>query len=325
MIKELSQYENLGTPHFFYELFQQLVVPSEEWTYKNIREYFYNRIVDGYYIFDGCIPLIETIGAVVINDNEVIKINPIIRNHLEDEKIFSRKLLEMILSTAKNDEIFQNIFCTENLSYDTVNRLVQIDNSAFELRYANFRQLLINFYFLQYNINSNIKKLVINPNIRDLFDEELLPFLKRGKIGLSQLKKNLEQNNIYGEQAESFVLEFEKSRLSSHIKVENIEIISEYDVAAGYDIVSYENNDSIQFDRFIEVKSFSGDVSFHWSRNEIDTARIKKDSYFLYLVNREMTFIDGYSPLIIQNPYEKIIENSNVWSKTIEGYFVTKN
>ena len=75
--------------------------------------------------------------------------------------------------------------------------------------------------------------------------------------------------------------------------------------------------------RFIEVKSFSGNESFFWSRNEIDVAKIKENEYFLYLVDRTKMNNDGYEPIIIQNPYEHVLNNEQ-WSKRIEKYYLSK-
>lgn len=322
MLKEFNYYENLGSPKFFHELFQQLAVPNRKWTKSNIREYFYNRVVDNQIIFDGCLPLAEEIGAVVVDQQGFVSMNPLLHASLINEKYLANKLLEMIILTAKKDELFHDIFCSKNISYDIIYRLIQIESGAFSFRYANFRQLLISFSFLYPHPDQNIRKFIVNSRYKILFDRELMPEIKKRKVGIDELEKLLEQKQIYGKEGEAFVLEYEKFRLASHINVNLIEIISEYDVAAGYDIVSYEDINSIGYDRFIEVKSFSGALSFHWSRNEIDVARIKKDSYFLYLVDREKITKVGYSPTVIQNPYKVIMESQSGWDKRVDSYSI---
>ena len=89
-------------------------------------------------------------------------------------------------------------------------------------------------------------------------------------------------------------------------------MISEEFVNAGYDIESFNASDSISIDRFIEVKSYDGEKSFFWSKNEIDKAKELKDRYFLYLVNRKQIGIPSYKPHIIQNPYSRVFEN-DLW------------
>src|SRR5688500_15368761 len=103
MLEELNRYENLGTPKFFIELFGQLNTATTPWTRINVQTYFYNRIVDGDYVFDGCLPLAEAIGAIQINEDGIITISaPVIRS-LVSEKYLSNKLLEMIVVATKED------------------------------------------------------------------------------------------------------------------------------------------------------------------------------------------------------------------------------
>lgn len=324
MLKELNHYENLGSPTFFYELFGQLKNAEQPWNVSDVRNYFYNRVVDDYSIFDGGLPLAEAIGAITIDKSGFITLNKSIEQTLVNERYLSNKLLEMILLSVREDEIFHDIFCSENISYDIIYRLIQIESGAFGFRYANFRQLLINFSFLYQHPDKNIRKFIVNSKYKILFDKELMPEIKRRKIGIDELEKVLEQKQIYGKEAESFVLKYEKERLFTHPRVHLVEIISEYDVSAGYDVVSYGNLESVEYDRFIEVKSFSKTPTFHWSRNEIDVARIKKDFYFLYLVDREQFSKEGYHPLIIQNPYKVIMENPSEWEKRVDSYSITK-
>ena len=326
MLKELSQYENLGTPKFFHELFLQLNISDRKWTRNNIREYFYNRVIDNLTIFDGCLLLAEQIGAIITDKDGIVHLNQSLCSSLVSEKYLSNKLLEMILVEAKNDEIFNNIFCSRYISYDIIYKLIQIEIAAFQFRYANLRQLLISFNFISVHPDKNIRKLIVNSKYKKLFDQELMPEIKRRKIGVGELEKMLEQKQICGKEAESFVFEFEKKRLASHPKLGNIEIISDYDVAAGYDIVSYEDENSTENDRFIEVKSFSGTLSFHWSNNEIDVSRIKKTKYFLYLVDRDKMNEDNYEPRMVRNPHKEIMEMglNSIWDKKAEGYFIVE-
>ena len=65
-----------------------------------------------------------------------------------------------------------------------------------------------------------------------------------------------------------FVLCFEKVRIG-HPLCENIKRISEIDVSAGYDIVSFNSSQSQKLDRFIEVKAISNN-GFYWSKNEFE-------------------------------------------------------
>jgi len=321
MLNELRHYENLGSPKFFWELSNQLENVEKIWTSQNIQEYFFNRIIDGRTIFDGCLPFAKAIGLIKINSNNIVRLDSSFVGFLVNERYLYNKIIERIFLTLRKDEAFYEIFCSENVSYDIVYHLVQINNSAFRFKYRNLRQLLIDFNFLNPHPDQQIHKLIINSKYKKFFDRHVLDEIKKRKIGIDHLQRILEQKSIYGEEAETFSYHHEVKRLSLHPNLQNVKKISEYDVSAGYDIVSYENIHSVEYDRFIEVKSYSGSPNFHWSRNEIDIARIKKDKYYLYLVDRNRIKDEDYTPLIIKNPYESVLDAPN-WSKIIEGYFI---
>ena len=325
MLDVLSRYENLGTPQFFSELFNQLNAVSRGWTSNHVQEHFFNRIIDGNHVFDGCLPLAESIGAVVVSNDGFITLHPSLVPALVSESYLKNKFLEMVLISAKKDDLFHQIFCSDYISYDIIYRLIQIDVGAFRFRYANFRQLLLTFDFLFPHPDSNIKKYIVNSKYKKLFDRELMPEIKKRKLGIDELEKLLEQNHIHGEEAEIFVEEYERKRLVTHPDLRKIERISMYDTGAGYDIVSFDDLDSHETNRFIEVKSFSGVPNFFWSRNELDAARVKKGSYFLYLVDRDKMINPNYHPIIISDPCHRVINDDKTWTKRIEKYFINLN
>ncbi|MDQ6756770.1 MAG: DUF3883 domain-containing protein, partial [Bacteroidota bacterium] len=161
-----------------------------------------------------------------------------------------------------------------------------------------------------------IKKFIINPRYKKLFDKTILPEIKKLKIGIEEFQMSLAQKQMYGEEAEIYTLEYERKRLDNK---EGIDWVAEYSVAEGYDISSYKTKDSLINDCFIEVKSYVGSPYFFWSRNEIDMSRIKGENYFLYLVDRDKIKRPGYQPLIIQNPFKNVLQ-SDKWEKQIEKY-----
>lgn len=313
MLKELNQYDNLGSPKFFWELLCQLQNNKELWTTDNVRDYFFNRIIDEKSVFDGCLPLVIALDIVRVDQDKILSMNQSFAPFLVDEKYLRIKILERLLQVLKDDEVFLEIFCSENVSYDVVYHLIQIENSAFSFRYSNFRQLLISFNFLNQHPDQKIHKFIIDHKYRRLFDKFVLPEIKRRKIGIEKLEEILEQKQIHGAEAEEFVVTFEKQRLFNHSKLQDIQKISDYDVSAGYDVISYNDIDSTEYNRFIEVKSYEGNERFYWSKNEVSQARIKRDEYFLYLVDRKK-MNDNYEPLIIQNPFENVF-SSDLWVK----------
>jgi hypothetical protein len=325
MLKELSRYENLGTPKYFWELAHLLHGESKSWNIDNIGQHFFNRSIEGKSVFDGCLPFAESTKLITISGTGIVTLSPIFETYILNEKYLRNKIVQTLFEALKDDDMFHEIFCSETLSYDIIHRSVQISNSAFLSRYANFKQLLINFGFLAPHPDIKVRKLIIAPSYKKLFDSYALPEIKKRKVGIEEFEKGLAQKQIYGDEAEDFVLDYEKKRLTGHLKIEKIEKISQYDAGAGYDVVSYDDLTSLEPNRFIEVKSYSGSPSFFWSRNEMDTARVKKDSYFLYLVDRSKVQFDGYKPLIVQNPHLNILENPAQWSKRVESYHIVSS
>jgi hypothetical protein len=322
MLDELSGYENLGTPAYFAELFGFLNGSETDCKTHDIAARFFNRVIDDRQIFDGCLPLLKHAGAVHVNDSGTVVISSELLPALLSDNYLKNKLLEMILIAAKKDDRFFDLFSSNHLSFDIIYRRIQIETAAFSFRYANFRNLLISFSFLDPHPDQNIRKYLINPKFKKLFDRELLSEIKRRKVGVDELYNQIEANRIAGTDAEIFVEEYERRRLSDHTSKDRIQRISDYDTKAGYDVVSFENNDSTEIDRFIEVKSYSSKVGFFWSRNEMDVARIKGSSYYLYLIDRDSMQSGDYAPSIIQNPFENILADGN-WTKRVENYYIT--
>ena len=107
------------------------------------------------------------------------------------------------------------------------------------------------------------------------------------RISLAELEGLLEIRQEQGLAAESWVLEYERARLRAagcEIEARAVSIVSESDVAAGYDIESFDGlSEDLKPDRFIEVKSTGGSaLIFIWSRNEYAKAAELGDRYWIY-------------------------------------------
>ena len=142
---------------------------------------------------------------------------------------------------------------------------------------------------------------------------------KHKQLSLEQLKRQLEKKEHAGEKAEVFVFEYERKRLGQPLS-EKVRRISEIDVTAGYDIVSFDSNQSQEPDRFIEVKAISN-AGFYWSRNEYEIAKLKGNTYYLYLVNLNRIVEQDYSPQMIKNPAINIMDTDE-WFVESQSYYV---
>lgn len=154
-----------------------------------------------------------------------------------------------------------------------------------------------------------------------LLTESVTCVKKRKAMSLEQLKKRLENNELAGEKAELFALEYEHRRLGPEGGTK-VKRISDIDVSAGYDIVSVNTPDSLKTNRFIEVKAIS-EAGFFWSKNEYEVAKLLATDYYLYLIDLTKIYDDNYEPEIINNPAQQITENS-LWLIEPQSYHIQK-
>lgn len=192
------------------------------------------------------------------------------------------------------------------LRFDTIKDKYYIQRHGFPINAAVFRNVLIQLSALSER-GDGTGSLELSDRYEAIF-AKVQKNAKR-KMSLEALKKQMEKQELQGETAEAFVLEYEIARLAESSFAEKIKRISDIDVSAGYDIVSFENDSSSEYDRFIEVKSYLGQPHFYWSNNEIEIATLYGEKYFLYLVSIEKIGKTDYRPTIIRNPAKSVIES----------------
>ena len=317
MLKDLSKYPNLGTPVYYFQLIEAIKESRVAWTINDLEKLFHSRIIDGNVVYDGCIKLALTIGILNQKCKKVELNHPLIQGSEDQEKL-SQIILTRLFDTLSKDKTFYEIFNAQNLSYDHNQRSLVINNSAFGFKYSNLKQFLIDFHFLAPFQDQAIGNYHINSSFKNLLDNTILPEIRKRKIGIDELKKSLELRQKHGEQAERFVFQFEVKRLKNK---KQISWVAEYVVNEGYDIASFNHTKDANFNRFIEVKSYSGNTPyFYWSRNEYLEARRKRDEYWLYLVNRDRMQIEDYQPIMIKNPYREILGEESKWFRQVENF-----
>ena len=201
----------------------------------------------------------------------------------QDNNAVINQLVVMSINRLVEDGIFDK----DAAGFDAEKGHLTIKRSAFPLAYAAIRNFLIMAGALDREENGEI---CVAENYESDWTERLCS--RKKKFTLEQLLKQQEDQSRRGLEAEEFVLELERKRLPK--MAYKIKRISDFDVSAGYDIVSYENNGTEHYDRFIEVKCYIGSPHFFWSENETDVARIKSDKYILCLVDYERMKEPGY-------------------------------
>lgn len=216
----------------------------------------------------------------------------------------------------------ENLFNEDNLKFSHTQNQFYVKSHLIKLDLFPIRNLLISLKFLQQD-QTIPDHLLINTNFTEFFRKTIIKELQEGehhkRMTLEQLKINLTKKDEAGKQGEFFVLKYEKDRLINHPHFDKIERIAETYANAGYDIKSFNDLDSFIHDRFIEVKSYTKEIEFYWSKNEIERAKQLKSKYYLYLVDRSQIHSDEYIPKIFQNPYKRIFE-SDIWKKETENW-----
>lgn len=254
--------------------------------------------------------LFEDLGLVDIQGD--ICISKGLKYDKLDESTFIQKLCEICFKNLINE----NMINEELIKFDEEIAHFYIPTSAFRLESSILRNLLKELSALKL-VGT---KFYISQEYEHLFVE-----VKRKKKTLSQeeLMKKLEDEQKIGEDGEAFVLEYEKKRLNADkINAKNIKQISLIDVAAGYDIISYHDN-TFRNRRYIEVKTYKGNEHFYWSSNEIESARLRREDYYIYLVKHSEIKNEGYKPLMIADPYINLQEDDS-WKALPDSYFIER-
>lgn len=121
--------------------------------------------------------------------------------------------------------------------------------------------------------------------------------------------------------AEEWVLSQERERLKDHPLLDQVRRVSDEDVSAGFDILSFSSPNALQHDLHIEVKSYVGSRRFFWSRNEIEIAEELGEQYSLYLVDRSAMAMPSYSAQVIKGPYSALFQTGLPgWTISPDGY-----
>lgn len=322
MLNDLRKYDCLGTPNYFFEMFNTLKSnPTSNWERTDLEKLFYNRVIDNRPIIDGGIELAERINIIQQTDT-FFQLNTEFKFHINSVSQMVDWFNDFLFKSLKNDTDFLNIFSSKYLSHDVIYKSLQLNNSAFGLKYSNFKQLLLDFDIISEHPTPEFKTYIVNQRYKKLFDKSVLPEIKKRKIGIEEFKKSMEQQQIYGEEAEKFVLKFETDRLKNK---KEIDWVAEYVVNEGYDIASYNEIEDEQPNRFIEVKSYDGPKAyFYWSRNEYQVAKLKGVCYWIYLVNRSKIKNEGYEPEKYQDPFNTILGDHNIdWIEEVDKYKIS--
>ena len=254
----------------------------------------------------------HALGWIQVSE-DVVSLSPDIVLLINDKE----KLNDALITSTVNHLFKETIMDVRMFYYDSVLRCYAFKNEMFPVSLSSVRNVLISQGFLIPTRDTQTTRFYISPTYDALVAKHCKA--RRRQLPFESLKKHLETTELAGEKAEPFVSEYEKKRLRRPL-CEKVRRISEIDVTAGYDIVSFNSDQSLESDRFIEVKAVSN-AGFYWSRNEYEIAKLKGSTYYLYLVDLKRVNQQDYSPQIIQNPAVNVMD-ADEWFVESQEYFV---
>lgn len=111
-------------------------------------------------------------------------------------------------------------------------------------------------------------------------------------------------------------MSYERKRVGSKFS-DRVVHVANLNAAAGYDVrsVTIDENDMAK-PRYIEVKAVSGSsLQFHWTHNEVLTAKFLAQWYYLYLLPVKTGNRFELNQLkVVRDPYTTILHGSDVWA-----------
>lgn len=316
MSARILQHSILGT---FDEIkYVRSVLPSNQPSKReDIRKICTNKSVGYFHSFNGILALLEFIGLLKITDESILES---VNTTGIDTK---SSLLELFLHKLEENRLTEALLAPPAAKYDYVNKRICVIPSLLDKSLDGIKNLLVDLGYLT-NLDPSGYTLMVG----ELYFHESIKSIKEGmhrKIAsLRTLSKEdlmalLAYKDKLGFEAEQAVLGYELKRLTAHPQKDEILIISEINISAGYDLISFNSRDSRFIDRFIEVKSYTGRMGFYISRNELATAELKGESYYLYLVDRNKIGSQDLAPTIIQDPYKNIFKSKS-WRADPESW-----
>jgi hypothetical protein len=321
MFKELAKYNYLGSIEEFQFLFNKVISCDYSVTYFDIEHECRRK---PFLFRNGTQPILDYLtfmDFIKRTDN-----NSYILNCEEQDLRNNSNLVLLIINTlfAKLNfhNEFSSLFDEKTLEFDNAHESYSIRSYHIKPYLNNIKRLLLDISF--FKIGTPLKtSLIIKHEFVECF-ENFLPIRSRKRLPLDKLKELNDLNEKLGKDAEMYVLKIEQERLANHALYSQIVRISEDNASAGYDIESFSSISSTIIDLFIEVKSFSNEIKFYWSRTEVEVAKKLRARYCLCLVNREKINEKGYAPVYIFDPYKEIFSTNSIWNKAVENWLITK-
>jgi len=298
---------SLGTLEGFFDKFTSLV-PNED--FRKIMKF---GLEIGIFARKGNLYSLSELGQkfVKLNNNKSILITNKQKTFFRDDILFKNKKLKKGLKEFF-DKFEEDDYLGTFVYYRTLSEKSDFIQFAIFLNNLGIISSVNNVFILKKDFLGQISIILTT---RENSSYNSLGFIQ-------ELKK------IQGEEAEIYVLDFEKKRLENLGRfdlAENVKRIGHINIHAGYDIKSFNGSkNDIVYNRFIEVKSSCTETEcFYLTANELNKARELKNKYWIYFLrdfNKEKITNEM---LMIQNPYRKVYEGKK-YRKEPVVYFVER-
>src|SRR5680860_806790 len=221
MLEGLKQYTNLGSAGYYWELINLFYDrPGVIWDDNHISDHFDNKRIEGESIFDGCIPFLLSTHVLSQNQDGSYSLAYKFKYRLQSREHCKQKILEALILAISKDPDTYSIFCPEFCTFDLINNVIQINVSAFGLKYANIRKLMINLGFLIPHPNYPNRAYIVSKRYKSLFDKYITQDMRKRFVPPDELKSILAKQQENGLKAEAYVISYETSRLNNKEGVE---------------------------------------------------------------------------------------------------------
>jgi len=330
MSTKILQAANFGSFNNITFVAKTIAESSKAVPVRDMRNYCIGKSVDLAYSLNGIIDLLTSIRWFNSKDNALSVGGRLPRDLLQEEdfSLLRNTLILDIFSLLKERDILQDFIDLNSFDFDIQTARITVFRNSIPLNTSGLKNLLISMDF--FVIDPNQPHIYyIDDNYQMFIETEIIEWLRECanftiEMGLTfeKFKEIQKAKEEAGLRAEEYVLSFEKKRLEGHSLVSRVKQISKIKVDAGYDIISFDSLISREPDRFIEVKSFSKTPEFYWSKNELAVSELRRKKYFLYLVDRSKMDNPNYQPIIIQDPFISVFQNSD-WKKDAQNWLVS--
>lgn len=325
MLNELLKHDDLGdADEISFVLFQALTTDRKQ-SIQDVRKFCASQMFSISSSFDGIVQLLAFANIIDANDRNVVintrKFAPK-ENKGRNDYFRSSHFFDCLFERLKELDSVGDIFNEKNLRFSHTRNQYYVKSHLIRYKFLTIRNLLLKLAFLERD-ETIPDHLLIATHFTRFFEETIISGIKTTPdltaFTIDDLNKTLGQMAEFGKTGEMFALSYEQKRLKGHAQMNQIRRISDDHVSAGYDISSFDNLDSFINDRFIEVKTYSNEIVFYWSKQEVAVAKDLQNKYWLYLVDDTQITSGDYAPKMIQDPYRKIFENEQ-WKKETEKW-----